>query len=147
MRKVLSVARVFDAAADSTHDAFTCRGVVDASGNRPAVFDESNRDTPLGDAVDELAGAIDRIDDPYPSSVEAVQGVNGLLREPSLTVGWKDAHENSVHGEVCLCQRVATRLQRGFDRSRRELLENAYRLIECGIDPREILGVAHFDSW
>jgi hypothetical protein len=123
-----------------------CCRVAHTASDRLAVLDQSYGDTRFRDAVDELACAIDRIHNPHPSSAETIRGGNGLHREPSFVVGWKGASENAIHREVCLCQRVATRLQRGYDGSRCELLKNAYRLVECSPDPHEIAGMAHLDS-
>jgi hypothetical protein len=145
--KCLMWPRAIDVPLGRTCGCFPCCGVVHTPSDLLAVLDQSNGDTRFRDAVDELACAIDRIHNPNPWSAETIRRGNGLHREPSFVVGWKGASENAIHREVCLCQRAAARLQRGYDRSRCELLKNAYRLVERSPDPHEIAGMAHLDSW
>ena len=59
---------------------------VDATRHRNPILDETNGDTPLGDAHDELAGAVDGVDDPDSRHAQAGRIVDGLLREPPLTI-------------------------------------------------------------
>src|SRR5208337_4590895 len=58
------------ARVNRSEERFFCSGVVDSSGHGLAVLGEADRDTELGDALNEFPRAIERIDDPDPLFVE-----------------------------------------------------------------------------
>ena len=60
-------------------------GIVGDAEHRHSVFDQRDRDRELGNAVDELLGAVERIDDPHAPAFQAVVVVGGLFREPSVS--------------------------------------------------------------
>ena len=59
---------------------------------------EANRDAEFRNLVDELLGAIQRIDDPNPLLAQALLAVDGFLGEPSV-IG-KGVGENRLDGTV-----------------------------------------------
>src|SRR5690606_20375195 len=71
-----------DAEAFGADDELPGRGIEHATGHRPAILDQADRDAPLGDAVDELLRAVERIDDPDAVAVDALRRqIDALLGE------------------------------------------------------------------
>ena len=88
------------------------RGVADDSQRRHAALDQSHGDDVFGQALDEFAGAIHRIDDPHRLPLQPQVVVDGLLRQPTA-VGAdieQGFFEIGVGGEVGGGQWVAAAL-------------------------------------
>src|SRR5260370_41069730 len=49
-----------------------------------AIFSERDCHDEFGHPLDELFGAVERVDNPYPLALQAIAIVGGLLREPSV---------------------------------------------------------------
>jgi hypothetical protein len=101
-----------DAGADGAEDRLAGRGVRDAAGNSLAVLDERDRHAPFGNAFDELAGAVERIDHPDAPCREPGGVVGGLLGQPAVARLRQQLEEEGIHGVIGLGDRVIAGLHR-----------------------------------
>src|SRR5260221_101201 len=60
------------------------RGVIESRRDRAAVFHERNRMTEVGNALQERARSVDRIDYPYRAASQSCRIALGLLGEPAV---------------------------------------------------------------
>ena len=91
------------------------RGIADSASDRLAVFDEADRNAELGNALDELARAVERIDDPDVLLVEARRIVDALFGEPAFAVAQQILAQHGVDGAVGFGDGIVSGLVFGFD--------------------------------
>src|SRR5262245_14635034 len=91
-------------------------GIVGHPQDRFALLDQRNRDAEFRNALDELLGAVERIDDPHPPALQAGFAVGGFFRKPAVVRKWivEQALQRAIRFEVGLGYRVVLALGGDF---------------------------------
>ena len=105
------------------------------------MLDETNRNAKLGNARNEFAGAVERIDHPNIRALQTDGIVHALFGKPALAIAQKFLAQNRVQGAVCFGYWIASDFVFRLNRSRREASKNRARGFQCGLNAFQYLRV------
>jgi hypothetical protein len=125
---------------DATDHPQSARGIEKSARHRHTVYGEADRNAPLGDAVDELSGSVDGVDDPHARAGEPGRVVLGFFGEPALPDGRQRFAQDPVDGVVGLGDRGAVVLAPGRHVARGEGTQCVRGGVESGVDALQIAG-------
>ena len=135
------LAVVEHAAVDRSEKSFLRGGIVDSARDGLAVFDDSRWRRRTRESLDELARAIERIDDPDSLLVEARRIVGGFLREPAFAVTQQVLAQDSVDGAVGFGDGIVSGFVFGCDCAGSEAGEDFAGCVEGGLNALQNIGV------
>jgi hypothetical protein len=91
------------ARANARFEDFPTNRIDDGGEDRDVVFDQGQRDHPIVAALNEGAGAVDRVDNPDAPGMQAIIMLAAFFGEPAITGAraFKPCCQKLIHSVVC----------------------------------------------